>query len=54
MVVKIKTNMGQYTMSDLEEIEEIIQNMNPRIRNTIIYSNLAFLTAFLFYNFIQL
>jgi len=40
--------MTRYTTLELEEMTEIIQNMNPRIRYFIIYFHVLFIIALLY------
>ena len=42
--------MPRYTTSELEEITEIIQNMNPKIRYFIVYFHVLFIIIALLYS----
>ena len=42
--------MPRYTTSELEEITEIIQNMNPKIRYFIVYFHVLFIIISLLYS----
>ena len=42
--------MARYTTSELEEMAEIIQNMNPKVRYYIVYFHILFAIIALLYS----
>ena len=43
--------MARYTTCELEEMAEIIQNMNPKVRYYIVYIHVLFAIIYILYSF---